>query len=83
MKFSDGNGNVLTFAFNQRANAGKQRRIVGYGKADFSANLRAQLYYGVDVSDNFDGDVPRDSESRDDDIQEDGIHFSVSYSRSF
>ena len=64
----------------------EKRMLVGAGVGfiwEPLANLRAQLYYGYDVSDNFDGDDPRDSESRDDDIQQDGIHFSVSYSRSF
>ena len=45
--------------------------------------LKAQIYYSVDAFDNFDEDDPRDSESRDDDLQEDGVHFSISYSRVF
>jgi hemolysin activation/secretion protein len=47
------------------------------------AGLQAQVFWSFDAKDNFDGDDPRDSESRDKDLQDDGIHFSVSFTRSF
>ena len=39
--------------------------------------LDAQVYWGADVADNFDGDDPRDLRERD--LQDDGVHFSVQY----
>lgn len=45
--------------------------------------LRAQVFWSLDAADNFDDDDPRDSESRDKSLQDDGIHFSVIYSRTF
>ncbi len=47
------------------------------------AGLRAQLFWGHDVYDNFDDDDPRDSGSRDSNLQDDGVHFSVSYVRAW
>ena len=64
----------------------EKRTIVGAGIGfiwEPLAGLKAQLFYAVDAFDNFDDDDPRDSESRDDSLQEDGFHFSVSYSRLF
>jgi hemolysin activation/secretion protein len=40
--------------------------------------LDVQLYWGKDVANNFDGDDPRDFRS-DEDLQDDGLHFFVSY----
>lgn len=39
--------------------------------------LDAQVFWGADVADNFDGDDPRDLRERD--LQDDGVHFSVTY----
>jgi hemolysin activation/secretion protein len=47
------------------------------------AGLQAQIFWSLDASDNFDGDDPRDSQSRDKSLQDDGVHFAVSYSRKF
>jgi hemolysin activation/secretion protein len=44
--------------------------------------LNAQLYWGADIYDNFDGDDPRDDRS-DTDLQDDGVHFALTYSASF
>ncbi len=44
--------------------------------------LRAQVYFGADLDDNFDGDDPRTS-GADDGLQGDGVHYSISYSRRF
>lgn len=41
--------------------------------------LRAQVYWGEDIDDNFDQDDPRDSNTRDRDLQDDGVHFALSY----
>ena len=63
-----------------------KRTLVGAGIGiiwEPLAGLKAQLYWAVDALDNFDDDDPRDSESRDDSLQDDGFHFSVSYSRIF
>ena len=45
--------------------------------------LRAQVFWAHDATNNFDDDDPRESESRDKSLQDDGVHFSVNYSRSF
>jgi len=37
----------------------------------------AQVYWGADIGNNFEGDDPRDT--RDPDLQDDGVHFSISY----
>jgi len=47
------------------------------------AGLNAQIFWSLDASDNFDGDDPRDSQSRDKSLQDHGVHFAVSYSRKF
>jgi hemolysin activation/secretion protein len=39
--------------------------------------LDAQVYWGSDIADNFAGDDPRDLRERD--LQDDGVHFSVTY----
>jgi hemolysin activation/secretion protein len=39
--------------------------------------LDAQVFWGADVADNFDGDDPRDLRERD--LQDDGVHFSITY----
>lgn len=39
--------------------------------------LDAQVFYGADIADNFKGDDPRDL--REKDLQDDGVHFSVTY----
>lgn len=44
--------------------------------------LNAQVYWGADIADNFNNDDPRDL--RDDtDLQDDGVHFSLSYVARF
>lgn len=45
--------------------------------------LRAELYWGEPIADDFEGDGPRDLQTRDYDLQDDGIHFSVTYAMSF
>jgi len=67
-------------------NTDEKRTLVGTGVGLLwqpLQGLHAQVYWSLDAMDNFDDDDPRDSESRDDDLQDDGIHFSVSYSRTF
>jgi len=64
----------------------EKRTLVGAGIGiiwEPLAGLKAQLYWAVDAVDNFDDDDPRDSESRDDSLQDDGFYFSVIYSRIF
>jgi hemolysin activation/secretion protein len=39
--------------------------------------LDAQVYWGSDIANNFDGDDPRELRERD--LQDDGVHFSVTY----
>ena len=41
------------------------------------AGLDAQVYWGSDIANNFDGDDPRALRERD--LQDDGVHFSVTY----
>ncbi len=41
--------------------------------------LRAQLYWGEPIADNFDGDDPRRIETNDYDLQDDGLHFSMTF----
>lgn len=43
------------------------------------AGLEAQVYWGHPIADNFDGDDPRDLR-QDHDLQDDGVHFAVTYS---
>jgi hypothetical protein len=47
------------------------------------AGFSAQVYWGADVWDDFDGDDPRDIDDDDDDLQDHGVHFSVQYSVTF
>ena len=64
----------------------EKRTLVGSGIGiiwEPLRGLKAQIYYSVDAFDNFDDDDPRDSESREDNLQQDGIHFSISYSNVF
>ncbi len=44
--------------------------------------LRASLYWGEDLDNNFNGDDPRATDPGDD-LQNDGLHISISYIRSF
>lgn len=45
--------------------------------------LQATIYWGEELDDNFNLDDPRDSNTRDRDLQDDGVHFSISYAISF
>ena len=58
------------------------RTIVGAGIGIVWSPFRgfaAQVYWGFDAADDFDGDDPRDSMD-DDDLQADGVHFEATYS---
>jgi hemolysin activation/secretion protein len=62
------------------------RRIVGAGIGAIwqpLSGLRAQVYWGADVWDDFDEDDPRDLDEDDDDLQDDGVHFSIEYGVTF
>jgi|ABEF01.1.fsa_nt_gi hemolysin activation/secretion protein len=70
----------------QSSDTDERRMLVGTGVGLIwqpLASLRVQVYWSLDAVDNFDDDDPRDSESRDKDLQDDGIHFSLNYSRTF
>lgn len=62
------------------------RYLVGAGIGVIWQPLRglfAQVYWGADVADNFNGDDPRDADTGNDDLQDDGVHFNVSYTVEF
>jgi hemolysin activation/secretion protein len=44
--------------------------------------LDAQVFWGQEIANNFDGDDPRDLR-QDTDLQDDGVHFSVTYTARF
>lgn len=50
--------------------------------ASAGQGLRAELYWGEPIADDFEGDDPRNLQTRDYDLQDDGIHFSLTYAMS-
>ena len=70
----------------QSRDTSDKRRIVSAGVGLLWRPLKglsAQVQWGEDVSDNFDDDDPRDIETLDYDLQDDGLHFSLTYRLTF